>query len=376
MNAPSGKPPGNSVTVAAATPLATLYEVRMEPGLDLVAAVSEALPPGVAAVLTDSEVGPLHAPSVVAALESAGWRVAGVLTVPAGEASKSLSVYGDVVRGLARAGMPRGGALFALGGGVIGDLGGFAASSYARGIDLVQLPTSLLAMVDSSVGGKVGLDLPEGKNLIGAFYRPRLVAANLDWLATLPPRQLSCGLAEVVKMGLLAGGEFYKDLALVPAARDGDAEALRALILHSIRYKAAVVERDEREAGERAVLNYGHTIAHGLEAAAGYDLLLPHGEAVAAGMLAAARLSREKLGGDLLETHEKLLRAAGLPLSVPPAVDAEAVLAAMGRDKKRAPSDAENEYPFVLLEEPGKPVRGVLVAAEEARRAIEAVLER
>ncbi len=365
-------PPPNSVTVAAATP----YEVRVEPALDLAAAVSETLTPGVAAVLTDSTVGPLHARTVVAALEAAGWRVADEITVPAGEASKSLKVYENVVRGMARAGVPRGGTLFALGGGVVGDLGGFVASSYMRGIDLVQLPTSLLAMVDSSVGGKVGLDLPEGKNLVGAFLQPRLVAADLDWLATLPPRQISCGLAEVVKMGLLAGGGFYADLEnLLGAARDGEAEALRALIVHSVRYKASVVERDERESGERAVLNYGHTIAHGLEAAAGYDLLLlPHGEAVAAGMLAAARLSRDKLGCDLLEAHEHLLRAAGLPPKGP-AVDTGAVLAAMGRDKKRKPSDREGEYPFVLLKGAGEPVRDVPVTAAEARLAIEAVLE-
>lgn len=196
-----------SVTVAATAP----YEVRVEPTLDLATAVSAALPPGTAVLLTDSNVGPLHAPAVTRALERAGWTVADVVMVPAGEASKSLSVYERVVRELASAGLPRSGTLFALGGGVVGDLGGFAASSYMRGIDLVQLPTSLLAMVDSSVGGKVGLDLPEGKNLVGAFLQPRLVAADLDWLETLPTREVSQGLAEVVKMGLLAGGEFFED---------------------------------------------------------------------------------------------------------------------------------------------------------------------
>ena len=185
-----------SVTVAATTP----YEVQVEPALDL---SSVALPPGTAVLLTDSDVGPLHAPAVTDALERAGWTIADIVTVPAGEASKSLSVYEGVLRGLAAAGLPRGGTLFALGGGVVGDLGGFVASSYMRGIDFVQLPTSLLAMVDSSVGGKVGLDLPEGKNLVGAFLQPRLVAANLDWLETLPPREVSHGLAvgEVVGSG-------------------------------------------------------------------------------------------------------------------------------------------------------------------------------
>jgi 3-dehydroquinate synthase len=357
-----------SVTVATTTP----YEVLVEPDLDLTQAISDALPPGTAVLLTDSTVGPLYAPSVAEALKEAGWALADVVTVPAGEQSKSLSVYEGVVRALARAGVPRGGTLFALGGGVVGDLGGFVASSYMRGINLVQLPTSLLAMVDSSVGGKVGLDLPEGKNLVGAFLQPRLVAANLDWLETLPPREVSHGLAEVVKMGLLTGGEFFEDLRrLLEDARAGDLEALQALILHSVRAKATVVAEDEREVGLRAVLNYGHTIGHGLEAAAGYDL--PHGKAVAAGMLAAARLGRELLGADLLKTHEDLLHAAGLPLKVP-AVDVELVLRAMGRDKKRRASDQAYTYRFVLLEDVGRPRRDVPVGVAEVRWAIEAVL--
>jgi 3-dehydroquinate synthase len=222
-------------------------------------------------------------------------------------------------------------------------------------------------MVDSSVGGKVGLDLPEGKNLIGAFLQPRLVAANLDWLETLPPREVSHGLAEVLKMGLLAGGEFFEDLGGLAAARSGDKEALQTLILHSVRYKAAVVAEDERESGLRAVLNYGHTIGHGLEAAAAYDL--PHGEVVAVGMLAAARLSHEKFGTDLLELHEDLLRAAGLPLRVP-AVNVESVLEAMGRDKKRRSSDRAGEYRFVLLREVGQPERDVPVGVDQARQVV------
>jgi 3-dehydroquinate synthase len=348
------------------------YEVRVESDLDLSSAFSSALSPGTAVLLTDSNVGSLYAPAVTHALERSGWTVADVVTVPAGEASKSLSVYEDVVRGLAAAGLPRSVTLFALGGGVVGDLGGFVASSYMRGVDFVQLPTSLLAMVDSSVGGKVGLDLPEGKNLVGAFLQPRLVAANLDWLETLPHREVSHGLAEVLKMGLLAGGDFFEDLAKLTAARSGEQEALQALILHSVRYKAAVVAEDERESGLRAVLNYGHTIGHGLEAAAAYDL--PHGEAVAAGMLAAARLSREMFGTDLLELHEDLLRAAGLPLKVP-TVDVESVLEAIGRDKKRRSSDHASEFRFVLLEDVGRPERDVPVSATEVRRAIGVVLD-
>ncbi|HEV8044231.1 MAG TPA: 3-dehydroquinate synthase family protein, partial [Rubrobacter sp.] len=254
----------------------------------------------------------------------------------------------------------------------VGDLGGFVAGTYMRGIDLVMLPTSLLAMVDSSVGGKVGVDLPEGKNLVGAFVRPRLVAADLDWLRTLPEREISNGLAETVKMGLLAGGAFFDDLHLVEGARAGDAEALLTLVLHSVRFKAGVVAEDELEGGLRAILNYGHTIGHALEAAAGYAL--PHGSAVAAGMVAAARLSSERFGTDLTGLHEDLIEAAGLPLRVPRVGTREALLA-MGRDKKRSGADTTGEHRFVLLEEVGRPVRGVAVKEDDALRAIEAVVE-
>jgi 3-dehydroquinate synthase len=350
-------------------PVAPPYPVVVGASLDLAEVVSSELEPGFAAVLTDSNVGLLHAPQVSHALEDAGWRVAEVLQVPAGEASKGLAAYAEVAGRLARAGMTRDGTLFALGGGVVGDLGGFVAATYMRGIDLVALPTSLLAMVDSSVGGKVGVDLPEGKNLVGSFLRPRLVAADLDWLETLPGCELSGGLAEVVKMGLLSGGRYFEDLDGVGAARSRDPDALRALILDSVRFKAQVVAEDELEAGRRAILNYGHTIGHGLEAATGYTL--PHGEAVAAGMVAAAHLARERLGVDLVSLHEDLLTSAGLPTRAPD-LDPQNVLAAMGRDKKRRA--AEEAHRFVLLEGVGRPVWGVPVREEEARRAIGAVV--
>jgi 3-dehydroquinate synthase len=350
-------------------PVALPYPVVVGTGLDLAKILAETLEPNVGAILTDSNVGPLYASPLRRALEDAGWRVVDVVEVPAGERSKSLAVYAEVTGRLARSGIKRDGTLFALGGGVVGDLGGFVAATFMRGIDLVQLPTSLLAMVDSSVGGKVGLDLPEGKNLVGSFFRPRIVAANLDWLETLPARELSCGLAEVVKMGLLSGGNYFADLDRIEAARARDPDALQALILHSVRFKAQIVAEDELEHGKRAILNYGHTIGHGLEAAADYTL--PHGEAVSAGMVAAAHLSREKLGTDLVALHENLLRSAGLPLKVPK-VEVESVLSAMGRDKKRRTS--AEEYRFVLLEDVGKPLWGVPVGEEETRRAIGAVV--
>ena len=350
-------------------PVAPPYPVVVGVGLDLAGIVSGELEPGVAAILTDSNVGPLHAPKIARALEDAGWRVAEVLEVPAGEPSKGLAAYAEVAGTLARAGLTRDGTLFALGGGVVGDLGGFVAATFMRGIGFVALPTSLLAMVDSSVGGKVGVDLPEGKNLLGSFLRPRLVAADLDWLQTLPQRELSGGLAEVVKMGLLSGGEYFDGLDGLGAALARDPDTLRALILASVRFKARVVAEDELEAGRRAILNYGHTVGHGLEAATGYAL--PHGEAVSAGMVAAAHLARERLGADLVALHEDLLSSAGLPLRAP-AVETEKVLAAMGRDKKRRTGDARHR--FVLLEGVGRPVWGVPVAEEAARRAIGVVV--
>jgi 3-dehydroquinate synthase len=349
-------------------PVAPPYPVVVGAGLDLAEVLSGTLKPTVGAILSDSNVGPLHAKLLQRTLESAGWRVADVAEVPAGEGSKSLAAYAEVVGRLARAGMSREGALFALGGGVVGDLGGFVAATYMRGIDLIQLPTSLLAMVDSSVGGKVGVDLPEGKNLVGSFFQPRVVVAELGWLETLPARELSCGLAEVIKMGLLSGGTYFADLDRVEAARAGDLDALRALILHSVRFKAQIVAEDELERGRRAILNYGHTIGHGLEAAAEYAL--PHGEAVSAGMVAAAHLSRERLGTDLVALHEDLLNSAGLPLKVRN-IEVGKALSAMGRDKKRRAGD---EYRFVLLEDIGKPVWGVPVGEDEARRAMGAVV--
>jgi len=348
------------------------YRVFVGAGLDLAEIFSSTLEPGLGAIFTDSTVGPLHAARVQDALQRAGWRVAGKIEVPSGEASKSMEAYQGALRRLARLGLTRDGTIFALGGGVVGDLGGFVAGTYMRGVDLVMLPTSLLAMVDSDVGGKVGIDLPEGKNLVGTFLRPRLVAADLDLVATLPEREISNGLAETIKMGLLAGGDYFDDLGLVGAARTDDLDALETLVLHSVQFKSQVVAEDELEGGRRAILNYGHTVGHALEAAAGYDL--PHGQAVAAGMLAAATLSRNRFGRDLTGVHEDLVSAAGLPRRVPD-VGVERTLLAMGRDKKRLAADKPTGHRFVLLEDIGKPVRNVGVSDREASEAIGAIVE-
>ena len=348
------------------------YRVFVGAGVDLAEIFSSSLEPGLCAIFTDSTVGPLHGERVQDALERDGWRVAGKIEVPSGEASKSIETYTEVLRRLARLGLTRDGTIFALGGGVVGDLAGFVAGTYMRGIDLVMLPTSLLAMVDSAVGAKVGIDLPEGKNLVGAFVRPRLVAADLDWVATLPEREISNGLAETIKMGLLAGGDYFDDLGLIGAARAGGLDALETLVLHSVRFKSQVVAEDELEGGLRQILNYGHTVGHALEAAAGYNL--QHGQAVAAGMLAAARLSRNRFGRDLTGVHEDLVSAAGLPRRVP-YVGIERTLLAMGRDKKRLAADKPAGHRFVLLEDIGSPVRNVPVSDREARDAIGAIVE-
>ena len=355
-------------------PVSGPYSVVVGADLDLGEKISGVLEPGSAALITDSNVGPIHAAGVAGSLEEAGWNVVEVVEIPAGEESKSIETYSTVVSRLADAGLTRDGALFALGGGVVGDLGGFVAGTYMRGIDFVQLPTSLLAMVDSSVGGKVGVDLPEGKNLVGAFVRPRVVLADLAWLQTLPDREISCGLAEVVKMGLLAGGEFFDALELVEGARSRDDRALQTLVTHSVRFKAEVVAEDEFEGGRRAILNYGHTIGHGLEAAAGYGL--PHGEAISVGMVAEARLSYQKYGKDLTELHQDLLKTAGLPTKVREAA-VDKVISVMGRDKKRRASDGVGSggHRFVMMEDVGKPVWNVVVSDEEAREAIEGVVE-
>jgi 3-dehydroquinate synthase len=355
-----------------AVPVTQPYRVFIGAGIDLAEIFSRSLEPGVCAIFTDSTVGPLHAARVQRALQRAGWRVLGKIEVPSGESSKSMEVYAGALRRLARTGLTRDGTIFALGGGVVGDLGGFVAGTYMRGIDLVMLPTSLLAMVDSAVGGKVGVDLPEGKNLVGAFVRPRLVAADLDWVATLPEREISNGLAETIKMGLLSGGDFFGDLGLIGAARKGDLDALKTLILHSVRFKSQVVAEDELEGGLRQVLNYGHTVGHALEAATDYNL--QHGQAVAAGMLAAASLSRNRFGKDLMGVHEDLVSAAGLPRRVPD-VGVERALLAMGRDKKRPSADGPAGHRFVLLQDIGRPVWSVPVSEEEARKAIGAIVE-
>ena len=257
-----------------------------------------------------------------------------VLFLPAGERHKRLTEVEKLADQLANAGADRSSLLIAFGGGIVGDLGGFLAAIYMRGIDYVQVPTTLLAQVDSSVGGKTGVNLASGKNLIGSFHHPRAVFADIDVLQTLPDRELRAGLFESIKAGIIRDPALFRFMehnAAAILARDPD--ALERVIVASIRMKAGVVADDERESGLRMILNYGHTLGHAIEAATGFRTLL-HGEAIAWGMLAALQiaLARKTVGPDQAERIEKTIRAYG-PLPPFRATPAK-LLAAAGRDKK------------------------------------------
>ena len=279
--------------------------------------IAERLPGRRAVILTDSAVGPLYAGAMQASLTAAGI-ASEVMTIPAGEASKSFDLLQDLLNKALDAGLDRKSFLVALGGGVVGDLGGFLAAILLRGIDYVQVPTTLLSQVDSSVGGKTAINTRHGKNLVGAFHQPRLVLADTDTLASLPKRELLAGYAEVAKYGLIDRPEFWswleshhgKVVALAPVEL---AEAVRVSCLA----KAEVVAKDEREGGVRALLNLGHTFGHAIEAEAGYGGQVLHGEAVAVGMALAFRHS-VRLGlcpeADAVRV-EQHLRAVGLPVA-------------------------------------------------------------
>jgi shikimate kinase/3-dehydroquinate synthase len=300
--------------------------------------------PGRAFTVTDTNVGPRWAPEAAVVL-------------PAGEEHKTLATAERVWRELARQGATRGDHVRAVGGGVVGDVAGFCAAAYQRGIPVVQVPTSVVAQVDAAIGGKTGVDLPEGKNYVGAYHQPSAVLADLDTLETLPEAEHAAGYAEVVKTALIAGGRLWETVA---AGGPVDAEVIFACA----RTKVQVVGADERDAGRRQVLNLGHTIAHALETTSGYTL--PHGPAVGLGLLAALRLSGQ---GELRALVAELLAARGLPTTLD-GVDAAAVLAATRRDKKRT----GDRVPFVLVEAPGAVTHGhpvddaaVIAAVEELR---------
>jgi len=288
-----------------------------------------------ALVITDSNVRPLHAERVAAALRSADIR-ADVLEVPAGEASKSAAQAERLWNELARLKTGRQSIVVAVGGGVIGDLGGFVAATFARGLAFVQVPTTLLAQVDSSVGGKVGINLPLAKNIVGAFWQPAGVLIDLDVLKTLPEREYRSGLAEVVKYGVILDAKFFDYLeSHVAELNRREPDVLEAIIAQSCRLKARVVEQDERElTGVRAVLNYGHTYCHAIEATSGYGHFL-HGEAVAIGMVCASRLAEllGRIDGETTSRQERLLVQLGLPTRTTGLTSGD-LLEAMQYDKK------------------------------------------
>jgi len=305
---------------------------------DLAARIA-AMGPGRTVIVTDETVAGLHGPAVLAALKAAGVH-ARLLTVPPGEASKSFAELERVIDRLLAFGLDRRDRIVALGGGVVGDLAGLAAALYLRGIDFVQVPTTWLAQVDSSVGGKTAIDTPRGKNLVGAFHQPRLVVADIDLLATLPPRQLRSGWAEVLKHGLICDAAFLDWLAGEGAGgATGDAAALIRAVVRSVEIKSAIVGEDQKEAGRRALLNLGHTFGHALEAELGFDeAILTHGEAVALGCSMAFRFSaaRGLCSGADAEMVEAVTAAAGLPTRLEQAgvFGSDRLLDRMAGDKK------------------------------------------
>lgn len=308
--------------------------------------------PGDRFCITDAAVGPLYAER----LEP----LAGRVEVQPGEAAKTMAEAERVLRDLARAGMTREDHVVALGGGVVGDLAGFCAHLYQRGVPVVQVPTTLVAQVDSAYGGKTGVDLPEGKNYAGAYHLPAAVLADTATLLSLPREELAAGFVELLKTGLLAGGELWERARALETL---DPKRLDELVFACARYKCEVVAADERDAGLRAVLNLGHTVGHAIEAASGYERYR-HGEAVGLGLLAALRLSE---AAELRDEVEAILERHALPTVLDRAVDLDETLAALQRDKKRTAEGVG----FVLLAEPGVPRPGQLVDPAKVRAAVE-----
>jgi 3-dehydroquinate synthase len=289
-------------------------------------------------VVTDQNVAQRHGDRLQHGLRAGG--IEPLMTVlPPGEGTKNLAHLGGLLDGILDQRPERGDMILAFGGGVVGDLAGLAASLVLRGIDFIQAPTTLLAQVDSSVGGKTGINTKHGKNLVGAFYQPRLVLADIDALATLPVRELRAGYAEVVKYGLIDDAGFFAWCEANGAALlAGDVAARQHAVVYAVRSKARTVEEDERETGRRALLNLGHTFGHALEAALGYSNRLLHGEAIAIGLVLAFDLSA-RLGLSPAEDAARIRRhlaAVGLPVVPPSGLgrDAAQLLALMGQDKK------------------------------------------
>ncbi|WP_084112570.1 3-dehydroquinate synthase [Belnapia moabensis] len=353
------------------------YEILVGEGLlaRAGALLAPVLPARRVVVVTDEVVGPLHLPALRAGLAETGTAILAEIAVPAGEVSKTLGQVQAVLERMLAAGADRRTAVLALGGGVVGDLAGFAAAIALRGLPFVQLPTTLLAQVDSSVGGKTGVNLSLGKNLVGAFHQPRLVLADTVTLGTLPVRELRAGYAEVAKHGLLSGERLWRWCETHgPALVAGDREALVTAVLESCRLKSSVVagdEREETEEGGRALLNLGHTFGHALEAECGYGGMLLHGEAVGVGLGLAASLSA-RLGHCSQELPGRViahLQACGMPARIgdlPRRFSAASLLGRMRKDKKAR----EGALRFVLLRGPGEAFTAGDVPPETVERLL------
>jgi 3-dehydroquinate synthase len=327
---------------------------------------------GVAAVVADDTVAQLHGRRLLAALGGAGIACP-IITIPPGEGQKSFTGLADLLDRLLELELERGDYIVAFGGGVVGDLAGFAAAIYKRGVDFIQIPTTLLAQVDSSVGGKTAIDSPRGKNLIGAFHQPRLVLADLDVLDTLPQREMICGYAEVLKYGLLGDAAFFEWLNTQGArVLGGDRGALARAVTRSVEMKAAIVEQDEREGGVRALLNLGHTFAHAVEAESGFGESLKHGEAVGLGCALAFRFSQRLGLCDAADAAAATaaIGQAGLPTRLEQAgggrFHIDALIERMAQDKKAH----GGQLTFILAKGIGR----AFVARDVDRAAIRAFL--
>jgi 3-dehydroquinate synthase len=335
---------------------ANSYEIRVGSGIlaDAGTWLKEKGFSGKAVIITDANVGPLYAAPLEQSLAKVNIRT-NVIEIPAGEEQKTLAIAGSLYEKLAAAYAERSTPVLALGGGVVGDLAGFVAATYMRGVPFVQVPTSLLAMVDSSVGGKTAVDHGRLKNIVGAFYQPRMVIADIDTLKTLPREELSNGMAEVIKMAAIGDRSFFKFLEEHMAqAMELAPAVLEEIVIKSTAPKAAIVSRDERESGERMVLNHGHTIGHAIEALSNFKM--KHGQAVALGMVAENRIAVRL--GMLPETEavriQEVLKLAGLPVMMPDFIskEKEKFLELIKHDKKVL----NDRVRFVLLQTIGSAV--------------------
>jgi 3-dehydroquinate synthase len=344
------------------------YDILIDSGLirELGQILERYCPAPALAIISDSHVGKLYGEDITQRLSAAGYR-AELLTFPAGEENKNRDTWASLSDRMLAARFGRDCAVIALGGGVVNDLAGFVAATYLRGVPLVQVPTSLLAMIDSSIGGKTGVDVPTGKNLLGAFHQPRVVVADLDLLGSLSSVQLSAGLAEAVKHGVIADAEYFAFLEREYAAIFAkDAHALQRVVHRSVEIKAEVVAQDEREAGRRAILNFGHTIGHAIEATSNYEVL--HGEAVAIGMVYESHVA-ESIGIAAAGTRERvaaILELLHLPLELPEGSRADDLLEAMRADKKARDGEIRLALPNKIGGVHGSDAAGWTVAVDES----------